>query len=70
MPDREFLRQRNALWARLRALPPDSPEVEAAANALADLVGWSREQVLAGLGLTAADLPQPGAAPNPPGEAE
>ena len=59
MPDRDFLRRRNALWARLRALPPGSPEFEAALRDLAGYVGWSRGQVLAGLGLTEAEVPPP-----------
>ncbi len=57
------LRRRNALWARLRAAGPDSPDAEAAGfgAALAELVAltsWPRERVLAGLGLTEADLAQ------------
>ncbi|MDL2344044.1 hypothetical protein QOL99_07750 [Deinococcus sp. MIMF12] len=56
MPDREFLRRRNALWARLRPLSPGSPEFGAALADLAAHVGWTRGQVLAGLGLTEADL--------------
>ena len=63
MSDRDFLKRRNALWARLRVLPPGSPEFEAALSDLAAHVGWTRPQVLAGLGLTEADLSEPGQAP-------
>jgi len=66
MPDREFLKRRNALWARLRALPPGSPEVEGALRDLAAHIGWTRPQVLGGLGLTEADLPEAGPAPPEP----
>ncbi len=62
MPPSEFLRRRNALWQRLRALsaqeaPPDSPEFETALLELSDLIGWDRPRVLAGLGL--GDGPTP-----------
>ncbi|MPY66735.1 hypothetical protein F8S09_08530 [Deinococcus sp. SDU3-2] len=63
MPDRDFLKRRNALWARLRALPPGSPEFEVALADLAASVGWTRGQVLAGLGLTEAEAPPPEPAP-------
>jgi len=59
MPDRDFLKRRNALWARLRALPPGSPEFGAALADLAEYVGWSRGKVLAGLGLTEAEVSPP-----------
>lgn len=57
MSSSEFLRRRNALWQRLRALsaqpsPPDSPEFEAALLELSALTGWDRARVLAGLGLS------------------
>jgi|GEM_PF-5974700 len=54
----EFLRRRNALWAELRRLPEGTPEFEVALDALAKLVGWPREKVLAGLGLTEAGAPR------------
>lgn len=66
MPDRDFLKRRNALWAQLRALSPGSPEFGAALADLAAHVGWTRGQVLAGLGLTEADLGEPGQAPAGP----
>ncbi|GAA0504521.1 hypothetical protein [Deinococcus depolymerans] len=49
----DWLRRRNALWQRLRALPPtpDTPEFEAAVAALSALTGWDRARILAGLGL-------------------
>ncbi|EYB68423.1 hypothetical protein DEIPH_ctg023orf0002 [Deinococcus phoenicis] len=68
MPSRDFLERRNALWARLRALTPGTPGFDAAGfeETLADLAaltGWSRERVLAGLGLTPAEVPPPGERP-------
>lgn len=60
MPSRDFLERRNALWARLRTLAPGTPGFEAALGDLAALTGWSRGQVLAGLGLTEAEVPLPG----------
>ncbi|WP_394649612.1 hypothetical protein [uncultured Deinococcus sp.] len=55
----DFLRRRNALWAELRATPPEQPEFEATLGQLMALVGWSRAQVLAGLGLGEAEVPAP-----------
>jgi len=57
MPSRDFLERRNALWARLRNLPPSTPDFEATLADLAALTGWTRGQVLAGLGLTEAEAP-------------
>lgn len=59
MPSRVFLERRNALWARLRSLPPGTPDFEAVLEELAALTGWSRERVLAGLGLTPEEAPHP-----------
>jgi hypothetical protein len=56
MPSREFLERRNALWARLRTLTPGTPDFEAALSDLRTLTGWTRVQVLAGLGLTEQGL--------------
>lgn len=61
MPTREFLMRRNALWQQLRLLPPGSPDFEAALGDLCVLTGWTRERVLAGLGLPGTDS-RPGAA--------
>ena len=55
----DFLRRRNALWAELRATPPEHPDFEATLRRLMALVGWSRAQVLAGLGLSEAEVPAP-----------
>lgn len=52
----EFLRRRNTLWARLRSLPPSSPEFETALRELSALIGWDRVRVLAGLGLSETQL--------------
>ncbi|MHA0039437.1 hypothetical protein [Deinococcus sp. PESE-13] len=60
----EFLRRRNALWAKLRSLPPGSPEFETVLGDLAQLIGWDRPRILAGLGLNEPDS-EPDA---PPGE--
>lgn len=60
MPSPDFLRRRNALWARLRELPPGSPEWEATLAELQARIGWPRERVLAGLGLSEDDLSPPG----------
>ncbi|BDP43002.1 hypothetical protein DAETH_29710 [Deinococcus aetherius] len=57
MPSRDFLERRNALWARLRELTPSTAEFEAALAELCALIGWDRERVLAGLGLTPQDAP-------------
>jgi hypothetical protein len=46
----EFLRRRNALWARLRLLEPDDPAAGPIVEELCALTGLSREQVAAGLG--------------------
>ncbi|MBB5233834.1 hypothetical protein [Deinococcus budaensis] len=59
MLSRDFLERRNALWARLRALAPGTPEFEATLGDLAALTGWSRERVLAGLGLSGAGAARP-----------
>ncbi|MEW6422227.1 MAG: hypothetical protein AB1511_10965 [Deinococcota bacterium] len=59
MPSRAFLERRNALWARLRSLTPGTPDFEAALEELAAFTGWSRERVLAGLGLTSGEAPRP-----------
>ena len=59
MPSRDFLQRRNALWARLRTLAPGTPDFEVALGDLAALTGWTRGQVLAGLGLTEAEAPPP-----------
>ncbi|MFN4250047.1 hypothetical protein [Deinococcus sp.] len=55
----DWLRRRNALWQRLRALPPTpgTPEFEATAAELAALTGWDRARILAGLGLPDSDRP-------------
>lgn len=53
--------RRNALWQQLRLLPPGSPDFEAALGDLCVLTGWTRERVLAGLGLPGTDS-RPGAA--------
>jgi len=63
MPSSEWLRRRNALWQRLRELSaedgvPDSPDFESALRELADMIGWDRQRVLAGLGLNAAPDPE------------
>lgn len=47
---RAFLRQRNALWAQLRATPEGTPDFERVVAELATLIGWPRERILAGLG--------------------
>ncbi|PNY80235.1 hypothetical protein [Deinococcus koreensis] len=57
MPTREFLMRRNALWQQLRLLSPGSPDFEGAVRDLCALTGWKRERVLAGLGLSPAELP-------------
>lgn len=59
MPSRDFLERRNALWARLRRLTPGTTDFEAALDELAALVGWTRAQVLAGLGMAEQDAPPP-----------
>lgn len=54
MPSREFLTRRNALWQQCRLLAPGSAAFEAALRELANLTGWERERLFAGLGLQAA----------------
>ncbi|WP_155298272.1 hypothetical protein [Deinococcus kurensis] len=53
----ERLRRRNALWQQLRAGTPGTPAFEEALTALSLLTGWDRPRLLAGLGLTAAEVP-------------
>ncbi|WP_342622111.1 hypothetical protein [Deinococcus maricopensis] len=59
----EFLRERNARWACLREVAergaPGQAEFEAALQDLRALIGWSRAQVLAGLGLHPDNEPIP-----------
>ena len=62
----DFLRRRNALWARLRSLPPSAPEFGTALADLADLTGWDRTRILAGLGFH--DELGPRGSDLPPGE--
>ncbi|WP_216321739.1 hypothetical protein [Deinococcus aestuarii] len=57
MPPRDFLERRNTLWARLRELTPGTPDFGATLAELSSLIGWERERVLAGLGLTPEDAP-------------
>ena len=54
-----FLRRRNALWQALRQARPGTPQFEARLSELSDLIGWSRQRVLAGLGI--GDDEDPGA---------
>lgn len=56
MPSRDFLTRRNGLWARLRALQPGTPDFEATLAELSALIGWSRERVVAGLGLAPEEV--------------
>ncbi|SMB90442.1 hypothetical protein SAMN00790413_00776 [Deinococcus hopiensis KR-140] len=58
MPSRAFLERRNALWRQLREMPPGTPKFEGALAELCALIGWNRAQVLSGLGLTRADVPE------------
>ena len=56
VPDPGFLRRRNALWQQLRQMQPGTPEFDAATFEallleLSALIHWSRERVLAGLGI-------------------
>ncbi|NTY00312.1 hypothetical protein [Deinococcus sp. JMULE3] len=44
------LRLRNALWQQLRTAGP-GPDFERTLARLADLTGWDRARILAGLGL-------------------
>jgi hypothetical protein len=46
------LRRRNELWRDLRQLEPTDPHFEALLEELMRLTHWSREKILAGLGLT------------------
>ena len=60
LPDPGFLRRRNALWFQLRQMQPGTPEFDAATFEallleLSTLIHWSRERVLAGLGLGAEE---------------
>ncbi|MBZ9712590.1 hypothetical protein [Deinococcus multiflagellatus] len=57
MTRRAFLEERNALWARLRALPPGTPEFEQVLAELSALTGWDRTRLLAGLGLRPEEVP-------------
>jgi hypothetical protein len=63
VPDPGFLRRRNALWQQLRQMQPGAPEFdavtfEALLLELSVLIHWSRERVLAGLGI--GDSEEPG----------
>lgn len=53
----ERLKRRNELWRQLRAAAPDTPGFEATLADLRALTGWTRAQVLAGLGFRPADVP-------------
>lgn len=58
---REVLERRNALWLTLRQCSPgeagaDTETFEQALGELAALIHWGRPRILAGLGLSAADL--------------
>lgn len=50
------LRLRNALWQQLRTTAPGAAGFEQTLARLADLTGWDRARILAGLGLTEPDL--------------
>ncbi len=52
----DFLRRRNALWQQLRQAEPGTPAFEQRLTQLADLTRWSRERILAGLGLSEPGL--------------
>lgn len=59
--NREFLERRNALWRTLREHTPgeasaDAEQFKRALRDLMTLTGWTRPQILAGLGLTEQDL--------------
>jgi hypothetical protein len=56
---RQFLQARNALWAKLRALPAADPAFAPALAELMQLTHWSEAQVLAGLGLGDHEKPAP-----------
>lgn len=49
---REFLERRNELWAALRRLEPSETAFENTLTELSALIGWNRDRILAGLGLT------------------
>ncbi len=51
-----YLRRRNALWQQLRQDEPGTPASEQSLLQLAELTGWSRERILAGLGLSELEL--------------
>lgn len=58
---RAFLERRNALWLTLRQTGPleaqaDTGTFEPALTELSALIGWPRPQILAGLGLSEADI--------------
>ena len=55
----EFLRRRNKLWAELRNSEPGTPEFEERLAELAALIGWPRDKVLAGLGLSEDEATSP-----------
>ncbi|WP_293909525.1 hypothetical protein [Deinococcus sp.] len=61
--DRAWLERRNGLWQTLRRHSPGEPGAEeavfrAALEQLETHIGWSRERVLAGLGLAGLGLPE------------
>ncbi|WP_161881755.1 hypothetical protein [Deinococcus alpinitundrae] len=58
---RAFLERRNALWLTLRQsglleAQANAPLFEQTLSELSSLIGWTRPQILAGLGLSEADL--------------
>ena len=62
VPGPEFLRRRNALWQGLRQMQPGTPDFDAATFEallleLCALIHWSRERVLAGLGIEDSEEP-------------
>ena len=63
MTERRRLETRNALWQRLRQHTPgeagaEREVFEAALHELETLTGWSRARILAGLGISEAELAQ------------
>ena len=60
LSDLSFLRRRNALWQQLRQLQPGTPDFEALLLELSALIHWSRERVLAGLGIDDSEPPPTG----------
>ena len=52
----DYLRRRNALWQQLRQDKPGTPAFEQHLTQLAELTRWSRERILAGLGLSELEL--------------